>query len=41
MQSKSVQHEDVYEMMAEVGVAEVVEEASLHKAGLPAKYKLT
>ncbi len=34
-------YENVYETMVEAGIAEVVEEAIQHEAGLPTKYKLT
>ena len=34
-------YKNVYGMMVEVGIAEVVEEAIQCEAGLPTKYKLT
>ncbi len=34
-------YENVYKMMVEAGIAEVVEEAIQHEAGLLTKYKLT
>jgi hypothetical protein len=32
---------NVYETMVDAGIAEVVEEAIQHEAGLPTKHKLT